>query len=60
MSDLSVIMVLTLKDEMIRKGIIPEDVKWDELTEKQKKDVQNFLAEKIGEQIAKKEVKIDD
>lgn len=49
MAQLEVIMVLTFKDEMIEKGIIPKDVKWDELTEEQKENVKAFLSERIEE-----------
>lgn len=48
--DLRVIFVLTYKDEMIEKGIIPKDVKWDLLTEEEIENVKKFLEEKIEEE----------
>ena len=47
MTELEVIFVLNYKDDMIKLGIIPENVKWDELTDKQIKDVKAFLKDKI-------------
>ena len=54
MDDLRVIFVLYYKDEMIEKGIIPKDVKWDLLTKEQEENVKNFIKEKIEEQKTKK------
>lgn len=49
MNDLRVIFVLLHKDEMIEKGIIPKDVKWDLLTKEQEENVKKFIEEKIEE-----------
>lgn len=49
MADLRVIFVLHFKEEMIERGIIPENVVWTELTEEQKENVKKFLEEKIEE-----------
>lgn len=48
-TDLRVIFILTFKDEMIKEGIIPQNVKWDKLTEEQKENVKKFISKKIGE-----------
>jgi predicted GTPase len=48
-NDLEVIFVLNYKDEMIEKGIIPKDVKWDMLSKEQEENVKDFLKEKIEE-----------
>lgn len=50
MTDLGVILILSYKDEMIKLGIIPEDVKWDCLSEEQKQGVINFITDKIEKQ----------
>lgn len=50
MDDLRVIFILNYKDEMIEKGIIPKDVKWDLLTKEQEENVKKFIEEKIEEQ----------
>lgn len=47
--DLGAIIVLLFKEEMIQKGIIPQNVKWEELTEKQRQDVIDFITLKINE-----------
>lgn len=49
MNDLRVILVLYFKDEMVEKGIIPKDVKWDLLTKEQEENVKKFIEEKIEE-----------
>lgn len=49
MSDLEVVVILFLKDEMIEKGIIPEDVKWDELTSEQEENVKKYVKDKLEE-----------
>lgn len=49
MTDLEVMVVLFLKNEMIDLGIIPKDVKWDNLTEQEQKNVKKFIEEKINE-----------
>lgn len=49
MSDLEVMVILFLKDEMIEKGIIPENVKWDELTEEQGNNVKKYVKNKLEE-----------
>lgn len=49
MNDLRVIFVLFYKDEMVEKGIIPKDVKWDLLTKEQEENVKKFIEEKIEE-----------
>ena len=49
MSDLEVMVVLFLKDEMIEKGIIPENVKWDELTSEQEENVKKYVKDKLEE-----------
>lgn len=54
MDDLRVIFVLYYKDEMIERGIIPKDVKWDLLTKEQEENVKNFIEEKIEEQKLRK------
>lgn len=53
MVDLGVILILSYKDEMIKLGIIPENVKWDCLTEEQKKNVIAFITDKIEKQKGK-------
>ena len=50
MTDLGVMLILFYKDEMVKLGIIPEDVKWDCLTEEQKKNVIAFITDKIEKQ----------
>ena len=50
MKDLEVIFVLFHKEEMIKLGIIPEDVKWNSLTEEEIKNVKEFLKNKIDQQ----------
>lgn len=50
MNDLRIIMVLLYKDEMIEKGLIPKDVKWDQLTKEQEDNVKKFIEEKIESQ----------
>lgn len=50
MKDLEVIFVLFHKEEMIKLGIIPEDVKWDSLTKEEIKNVKEFLKNKIDQQ----------
>lgn len=47
MTDLEVVFVLNHKDDMVRLGIIPEDVKWDELTEEQENNVKKYLEKLI-------------
>ena len=54
MNDLRIIMVLLYKDEMIEKGLIPKDVKWDQLTKEQEDNVKKFIEEKIENYKAKK------
>jgi hypothetical protein len=54
MTDLVVMLVLFYKDEMIELGIIPENVKWDNLDENQQKNVKEFLLKKIEERKNKK------
>lgn len=49
MADLRVIFVLYFKNEMIEKGIIPENVDWTKLTDEQRENVKKFLEEKIEE-----------
>lgn len=49
MSDLEVMVILFLKDEMIEKGIIPENVKWDELTSEQEENVKKYVKDKLEE-----------
>ena len=49
MSDLEVMVILFLKDEMIKEGIIPENVKWDELTEEQEENVKEYVKNKLEE-----------
>ena len=51
-----VIFVLFHKDEMIVKGIIPKDVKWDLLTKEQEENVKKFIEEKIESQKRKEKV----
>ena len=53
MSDLEVMVILFLKNEMIEKGIIPEDVKWDELTSEQEENVKKYVKDKLEEINAK-------
>ena len=55
MNDLRVIFVLLHKDEMIEKGIIPKDVKWDLLTKEQEENVKKFIEEKLENYKAKGE-----
>lgn len=50
MTDLEVMFVLFHKEEMIKLGIIPENVKWDSLTEEEIKNVKEFLKNKIENQ----------
>lgn len=50
MDDLRVMFVLFYKDEMIEKGIIPKNVKWDLLTKEQKENVKKFIKIKIQKQ----------
>lgn len=57
-TDLSVLMILHHKDEMIELGIIPEDIKWSEITPEQEEKVKRFLKEKI--ETRKGEDKYDD
>lgn len=49
MTDLEVMVVLFLKNEMIDLGIIPENVKWDKLTKEEQKNVKEFVKKKIEE-----------
>ena len=49
MTDLEVMVVLFLKNEMIELGIIPENVKWDKLTKKEQKNVKKYVEKKINE-----------
>lgn len=49
MTDLEVMVVLFLKNEMIDLGIIPENVKWDKLTKEEQKNVKEFVKNKIEE-----------
>ena len=49
MTDLEVMVVLFLKEEMTNLGIIPKDVKWDKLTKEEQKKVQEFVSKKIEE-----------
>lgn len=49
MTDLEVMVVLFLKNEMIDLGIIPENVKWDKLNEEEQKKVKEFVKNKIEE-----------
>lgn len=55
MNDLGVILILFFKDEMIEKGIIPKNVKWDCLSEEEKNNVIKFIRGKIDEQKGKME-----
>lgn len=48
--DLGTILILFHKEEMIKLGIIPENVKWDGLTEEEIKNVKEFLKNKIENQ----------
>jgi hypothetical protein len=50
MTDLEVMFVLFHKEEMIKLGIIPENVKWDSLTKKERQNVKKFLKNKIEKQ----------
>lgn len=47
MDDLRVMFVLFYKDEMIDKGIIPKDIKWDMLTKEQKDKIKEFIEKKL-------------
>lgn len=49
MTDLEVMVVLFLKNEMIELGIIPENVKWDKLTKKEQENVKEYVKKKINE-----------
>ena len=49
MTDLEVMVVLFLKEEMTKLGIIPEKVKWDNLTKEEQKNVKDFVKNKIEE-----------
>lgn len=49
MLDLAIIMVSFFKDEMIEEGIIPTDIKWSKLTEKQQNNVKKFISKKLEE-----------
>ena len=50
MTELEVMFVLFHKEQMIKLGIIPENVKWDGLTEEEIKNVKEFLKNKIEHQ----------
>ena len=49
MTDLEVMVVLFLKEEMTKLGIIPEKVKWDNLTKEEQKNVKKFIENKLKE-----------
>lgn len=49
MTDLEVMVVLFLKNEMIDLGIIPKNVKWDKLNKEEQKKVKEFVKNKIEE-----------